>query len=114
VLAEHSALVRLGIEVYMRLRYPAVVVPDPTTRLVGMMRDFAESHGAKFLVGLQLPDPALEPYLAAEKIPYVRMDGAETLPNDGHWSPQGHATVARRLMTLLLGEKALAARMPTQ
>jgi hypothetical protein len=113
-LAERSVLVRLGILIYMRLRYPPVVVPDPTTRLVGMMRDFAESHGAKFLVGLQLPDPALEPYLAAEKIPYVRMDGAETLPNDGHWSPQGHATVARRLMTLLLGEKALAARMPTQ
>ena len=113
-LAERSALVRLGILIYLRLRYPPVVVPDPTTRLVGMMRDYVESHGGRFLVGLQLPDPALEPYLIAEKIPYVHMDGAETLPNDGHWSPRGHVTVANRLMALLVAEKALAARTPGQ
>lgn len=109
VLAEHSALVRLGIEVYMLLRYPAVVVPDPTTKLIGMMRHYVESHGAKFLIGLQRPDPALEPYLKAQNIPYVRMDGADTLPNDGHWSPRGHVTVAERLKGLLIAEKALAA-----
>ncbi len=109
VLAEHSALVRLGIELYMLLRYPAVVVPDPTTKLIGMMRQFVESHGAKFLVGLQLPDPALEPYLQAAHIPYVRMDGADTLPNDGHWSPKGHLTVAERLKGMLTAEKVLAA-----
>jgi hypothetical protein len=113
-LAERSALVRLGILIYLRLRYPPVVVPDPTTRLVGMMRDYVESYGARFLVGLQLPDPALEPYLIAEKVPYVRMDGAETLPNDGHWSPRGHITVANRLVALLIAEKALAARTPAQ
>jgi len=113
-LAERSALVRLGILIYLRLRYPPVVVPDPTTQLVGMMRDYVQSRGARFLVGLQLPDPALEPYLLAEKIPYVRMDGAETLRNDGHWSPRGHVTVANRLMALLRAEKPLAAGAPGQ
>jgi len=108
MLAEHSALVRLGLEVYMMLRYPAVVVPDPTTKLIGMMRHYVESHGAKFLVGLQRPDPALEPYLRSENIPYARMDGADTLPNDGHWSPKGHVTVAERLKGLLIAEKVLA------
>jgi len=107
-LAERSALVRLGLEVYMLLRYPAVVVPDPTTKLVDMIRDYVESRGAKFLVGLQLPDPALEPHLKAKNIPYVRMDGADTLPNDGHWSQRGHVTVAERLKGLLVAEKALA------
>lgn len=113
-LAQRSALVRLGILIYLRLRYPPVVVPDPTARLVGMMRDYVQSRGARFLVGLQYGDPALEPYLIAEKIPYVRMDGAETIPNDGHWSPQGHVTVAGRLMTLLRAEKALATGTPGQ
>ena len=98
----------------MLLRYPAVVVPDPTAKLVDMMRDYVESHGAKFLVGLQLPDPALEPHLKAQNIPYVRMNGADTLPNDGHWSPRGHVTVAERLKGLLIAEKAFAAPQAEQ
>jgi hypothetical protein len=36
------------------------------------------------------------------------MDDADTIPNDNHWSPQGHVTVAERLMALLIAEKALA------
>ncbi len=109
-LAERSALVRLGIEIYLRVRHPPVVVPDPTARLVTMMRDYAESHGAKFVVGLQRRDPALEPHLRAENIAYASMDEADTLPNDGHWSPQGHVTVAERLIALLGAEKAIEAR----
>jgi hypothetical protein len=107
-LAERSALVRLGIELYMRVRHPPVVVPDPTAQLVAMMRDYVVSHGAKFVVGLQRRDPALEPHLKSQNIPYARMDDADTIPNDGHWSPQGHVTVAERLMALLIAEKALA------
>jgi hypothetical protein len=106
-LAQHSALVRYAIVGYMYARYRAVTVPDPTSQLVGMMRDFVESHGAKFLVGLQHDDPDLEPYLSAQKIPYVRFDGAAVIPGDDHWSPQGHATVARKLLTLLDAEHAL-------
>jgi hypothetical protein len=113
-LAQHSALVRYAIVGYMYTRYRAVTVPDPTAQLVGMMRDFVESHGAKFLVGLQHDDPDLEPYLAAQKIPYTRFDDAAVLPGDDHWSPQGHAIVAERLMTLLAAEHALGAVVEKQ
>jgi hypothetical protein len=108
-LAQRSALVRYAIVGYMYARYRAVTVPDPTSELIGMMRDLVEAHGAKFLVGLQHGDPALEPFLAAQKIPYVSLDDAEVIPGDDHWSPQGHATVADRLMTLLAAERALGA-----
>ena len=106
--ARHSALVRYIIVGYMHLRYPAVVVPDPTNQLVGMMRDYVEARGAKFLVGLQHDDPALEPFLTSQKIPHTRFDGAATIVNDDHWSPQGHATVAQRLMTLFAAGNLLA------
>jgi hypothetical protein len=106
-LAQNLALVRLAIEAYMHVRYPAVTVPDPTAPLVGMMRDFVESLGAKFLVGLQHQDAALEPFLASQRIPYTRFDDAATIPGDGHWNAQGHATVAQRLMKLLTEERVV-------
>jgi len=106
-LAHEFALARLAIDVYMHVRYPRVRVPDPTATLVGMMRDFVESHEAKFLVGLQHHDAALEPFLASERIPYTRFDDAATIPNDGHWNAQGHATVAQRLLKLLTDERVV-------
>jgi len=66
--AERSLIVRLALEGYMLVRHPGVLVPDPTNRLVAMMRDFVESKGAKFLVGLQKADPDLEPFLTSQKI----------------------------------------------
>jgi hypothetical protein len=105
--AQHSALARLAIVAYTYARYPRVAVPDPTARLVGMMRDFVESRGAKFLVGLQHEDAALEPFLTSQRIPYARFDDAAVIPGDDHWSPQGHATVAQRLMTLFAAENVL-------
>jgi hypothetical protein len=112
--AQRSALVRYAIVGYMYTRYRAVTVPDPTSQLVGMMRDFVEARGARFLVGLQHNDPDLEPYLVSRKIPYSRFDDAAVLPGDDHWSPQGHATVAERLRTLLAAEKALVAAGESQ
>jgi hypothetical protein len=106
-LAQRSALVRYAIVGYMYARYRAITVPDPTSQLVGMMRDFVESRGAKFLVGLQHQDADLEPYLVSQNIPYARFDDAAALPGDDHWSPEGHATVAASLMTLLAAQDAL-------
>ncbi len=90
--AQRSALVRYAIVGYMYARHRAVTVPDPTDQLVGMMRDFVEARGARFLVGLQHQDPALEPFLTSQRIPYTRFDDAELLPGDDHWTPQGHGS----------------------
>lgn len=105
--AAHSAIVRSVLVLYARYRYPAISVPDPTDQLVTMMRDFVESRGATFLVGMQLEDPKLEAFLQAQKIPYVQLAGAATLGNGIHWNPEGHATVAERLKALFARERVL-------
>lgn len=110
--AEHSLIVRLAFEGYMLIRHPGVLVPDPTNRLVAMMRDFVESKGAKFLVGLQKVDPDLEPFLMSQKIPYIRFDDAPSLPGDNHWNPEGHVIVAKRLKAFLAAQNAFNAGRP--
>ena len=61
----HSWLIRLANAVYLKLRHPALRVPDPTERLVDKIREFVEANGAKFLVGLQATDAALTRHLEA-------------------------------------------------
>ena len=101
-LAQHSWVFRVAISAYVLIAHPPVAVPDPTERLIGMMKDFVESNGAKFLVGLQFHDARLEAALTAMKIPYTSFDGADHEFGDGdHWTPKGHEQVAERLLTLL-------------
>jgi lysophospholipase L1-like esterase len=101
-LARNSWIVRLAVSAYVLISNPVVTVPDPTERLIGMMREFVEAQGAKFLVGLQYREPELEEALGAAKIPYVSFEGAEHYFGDGdHWTPKGHDLVANRVMTLL-------------
>ncbi|MDH6263328.1 SGNH/GDSL hydrolase family protein [Bradyrhizobium sp. BR13661] len=100
----NSWLVRLANAVYLKLRYPKITVPDPTDRLVDMIRDYVESHGAKFLVGMQTTDADLVRHLEAEHVPFVTFDGAGAYPGLGtgeHWTPEGHKLVAERLLGLL-------------
>jgi lysophospholipase L1-like esterase len=101
-LAQNSWVVRVAVSAYVLIAHPQVSVPDPTEHLIGMMKAFVESKGARFLVGLQFREPALEAALTAMKIPYVSFDGAEHEFGDGdHWTPKGHELVAERLLTLL-------------
>lgn len=107
-LAQHFILARLAIMAYVELKYPRIRVPDPTEHIVGMMRDFVEGKGAKFVVALQYKDEPLIAYLQQQKIAFVSMDGAPdftSLPKYGiidfHWSPEGHVEVARRLLEFL-------------
>ena len=101
-LARNSWVARVAVSVYVLIAHPQVRVPDPTERLIGMMKEYVESKGAKFLVGVQSREPALEAALTAMKIPYTSFDGAEHELGDGdHWTPKGHALVAERLLTLL-------------
>lgn len=100
----HSWLVRLANAVYLKLRHPALQVPDPTERLVDRIREFVEANGGKFLVGLQTTDAALARHLEAARIPLVAFDGAASYPGagiGGHWTPEGQRLVADRLLGLL-------------
>ena len=97
-------LARLVADVYVILRYPLLNVPDPTERLVSKIRDFVEANGARFLVGLQFRDPGLIRHLEASRIPFVNLEGADAYPGEGsgaHWTPEGHKTVAERVLGLL-------------
>ena len=97
-------LARLVHAVYLKLRHPAVRVPDPTEKLVDKIRQFVESNGAKFLVGVQQTDAALIHHLEAARIPFVTFDGAAAYPGAAsgeHWTPEGHKLVAERVLGLL-------------
>jgi hypothetical protein len=100
-------LARLAANVYVRLRYPAVFVPDPSERLVGTMHDFVRRNGAKFLVGIQYHDEALAAYLETNHIPFVRLEGAPfyTQGFGPHWTPEGQKIVADRIFGLLAANK---------
>jgi lysophospholipase L1-like esterase len=101
-LARHLWLARAAVTGYVQLAHPEVEVPDPTERLVDMMRETVEARGAKFLVGLQYHEARLEAVLRERGIPSTAFDGAPTYPGDGfHWTPEGHAVVAQRLKRLL-------------
>ena len=113
----HSWLVRLANAVYLKLRHPAVQVPDPTERLVDAIREFVEVNGAKFLVGLQTADEGLVRHLDAKHIPFVAFDGAPAYPGagvGGHWTPEGHKVVAERLIGLLSGKGVIPAEVRRQ
>jgi len=95
-------LARAAVTGFVQVVRPEIEVPDPTERLVTMMRETVEGRGAKFLVGLEYHETQLEAFLHARGIPSIAFDGAPAYPSDGfHWTPEGHAVVAQRLMPLL-------------
>ena len=96
-------LARLATASYVGIRYPLLFVPDPTERLVSLIRDFVEANGAKFLVGLDEFDPALARHLQDNRIPFVTFDDAEVFPNakGAHWTPEGQKLVAKRMFGML-------------
>jgi hypothetical protein len=96
-LGRNAMIARLAISAYVEVRYPRVVVADPTERLVAAIQDFVKARGARLLFGLQDAEPALEAYLRARKIPYTRFDDAE-VDKTRHWTPKGHRQVAQRYL----------------
>jgi hypothetical protein len=97
-------LARLAVDAYIYIRYPQLIVPDPSEKLVGMIREYVESNGAKFLVGIQNRDDRLAAYLEKNGIPFVKLEGAPFYTDGGfgpHWKPEGHKMVADRIMGML-------------
>jgi GDSL-like Lipase/Acylhydrolase family len=107
-------LARVAVSAYVEVSVPRITVPDPTERLVAMMRDFAAARGAKFLVGVQSRehDPSIGPFLDAQNIPNTSFDGAESFDDFGyHWTPKGQAFVADALLALF-ARSGIAAAAP--
>jgi len=101
-LVRHLWLARAAVTGFVQLAHPEITVPDPTEQLLSMMREMVESRGAKFLVGLQYREAPLEAFLRTRGIPFTSFDDAPSYPSDGfHWTPEGHAVVAKRLLPLL-------------
>jgi hypothetical protein len=109
-------LARLAANGYVRWRHPKVDVPDPTEKLIGKIRDFVEGNGARFMVGIQTTagDQTLVPYLEANRIPFVRLAGADYIKLDQgwgpHWTPEGQKDVAERIFGLLSANNVVKAK----
>ena len=97
-------LARLATNAYVRITHPRLTVPDPSEKIIEMIRDFVEGNGAKFMVGIQHHDEALTRYLEANHIPVAQLGGADFYTQDGwgpHWTPEGHHFVADRIFGML-------------
>lgn len=113
-LAHTFMLARLAISAYVEIRYPRVTIPDPTERLIDIVREFVESRGAAFVVGVQRSEPRLESYLRQKRIPYATFEDAELYDSSRHWTPEGNRLVAQRLLALLAETGLLNDRQPSQ
>jgi hypothetical protein len=101
-LGRNLYLARLAVSGYLAVRYPRQFFPDPTEYLVGLMRDYVEARGVKFMAALNARDPQLEAYLTAQGIPFALVDDAERFTSHGnHWTVKGHELVANRIQELL-------------
>lgn len=108
-IARYSFVARAAIAAYVYGKHPPVHVADPTERLIAMMRDLVQSHGARFLVGLQRRDARYEAFLVAQEIPFVTFEGADTYPTHGnHWTPRGNVFVADKLAAFLAEQDVFA------
>jgi GDSL-like lipase/acylhydrolase family protein len=95
-------LARAAISGYVELRYPRITVPDPTDRLIGMLREFVEARGARLVVGMTRDDPELQTFLRNQGIPQVSIEGGEAYyDSTKHWTLPGHQLAAGRLLALL-------------
>jgi hypothetical protein len=104
-------LARIAVSVYLKIRHPVLFVPDPTEKLVGLIRAYVEGKGGKFLVAIQRRDDDLAHYLQRSGIPFVSLDGAAAYPGGGiggHWTPEGQAFVAERIFKLLAENNIVA------
>jgi hypothetical protein len=67
------------------------------------IRDFVEGNGSKFMVGIQYHDDGLVGYLAANRIAFVKLEGADFIKDSTeniwgpHWTPEGQKDVAERI-----------------
>jgi len=101
-----SYLVRLIVKAYFK-RYgaPVVLVPNPTQAIIVKMNKFVRDKGSVFIVGLETRHPILEKFFESEKIPYVNLENPYRYPVFGHWTPEGHRYVSKKILEFLIQNK---------
>ena len=100
---QHLWLARVVVAAYVELRFPKQSVPDPTELLIDKIRQFAETNGAQFFVGMQRSDQKLIDHLLATHVRFASFDGTPSYSKDfgSHWTPEGQRMVAARLLKLI-------------
>jgi hypothetical protein len=99
-------LIRYAVRASRNLLYPpARFKTSPTAAILKALREFVSVQGSVFCVGLTRGDPEIEQFLRSSKIPFVDLSTDLRVKNDVHWSPEGHAFVARKIEDFLVSEK---------
>jgi lysophospholipase L1-like esterase len=97
-----SRLTRTLAALALAPREPVVRVDDPTEDLLLAERRLVRLLGSKFAVGFVERNEPLEAACLRAGIPIIHFAGAAKYPEPGnHWTPDGHAEVARRLLDRL-------------
>ena len=89
---------RLLADAAIRIRHPAYVGPDPSEALLVRFREEVGRVGVSFYVAFTRPDARAAAALDAAGIPWISLDAYAGPDFSGwHWTPDGHAAVAKRL-----------------
>ena len=97
-----SLVARAVFQAWFDRAHPVRVVPDPSERLVLAVRDEARAHGARFALGVQGRGDRMIAFARSHEIPVAGLANRHRYPHfGGHWTPEGHVLVARRLLGLL-------------
>lgn len=102
----HFYLARLFIKVYYNLTCPKEVHLgfrdgrnlNPTASLLLAINQYVHSKGATLVIGITDTNPKLEPFLQANRIPYVDVSTSFRYKEFGrHWTPEGHNVVCDKV-----------------
>jgi hypothetical protein len=71
------------------------------------------------MVAIQYRDEALARYLEAQRIPFVKLEGADSIKDSrenvwgAHWTPEGQKDVAARIYGMLSANGVVSAKPPS-
>jgi hypothetical protein len=112
-LAVHSVLFKAVVDVAIHRSEPAAIqVPDPTLLLIRDLKNYVESQGAAFALGLTHYRKEVIEYAERKGIPAVLVENSYVYPEMGqHWTPRGSQYVAERLFGFLQGYSSSTRRL---
>ncbi len=81
-------------------RWPVVQVPNPTLPLLLTIRDYVQSHHARFILGFIDITTEEKKFCVQSEIQCVNLHSAH-LSDTGHWDAKGHQEIAQTLSAIL-------------